>query len=183
MFRSNTNPMKTNIDRPFRHCSRWQPIPLLRLFHTNARHWHYDVIVMSSMVENWYDVVNMDVEYRHPATRYSRRCTVLEIHMYNRYLELYQDLTWSMLSWLYDNLWSPRWFLCDRYLAKRERDQFVLNIFHIFPVQQICCVLLNLLYNMRWQLGLILTWAFTLIWSMAYFRGLIQALLPHPNVR
>ena len=80
-----TNPLKTIIERSFRHCCQgWHfltqhydviTIDLWR--HANARNWYCDVIFVDchctrKLAQRRSSLVNNNREYRYPATRYSR---------------------------------------------------------------------------------------------------------------
>ena len=80
-----TNPLKTIIERPFRHCCQgWHfltqhcDVTTIHLWrHANARNWHCDVIFVDchctrKLAQRRSSLVNNNREYRYPATRYSR---------------------------------------------------------------------------------------------------------------
>ena len=80
-----TNPLRTIIERSFRHCCQWRPfltehcdvttIDLWR--HANAKYWYRDVIFVychctCKLAQRRSSLVNNSREYRYLTTRYSR---------------------------------------------------------------------------------------------------------------
>ena len=80
-----TNPLKTIIERSFRHCCQGRSfltwycdVTTIDLWcHTKARYWYCDVIFVDcyctrKLAQRGSSLVNDSREYRYPATRYSR---------------------------------------------------------------------------------------------------------------
>ena len=81
----NTNPLRTIIERSFRHCCQGRPfltehcdVTIIDLWrHANAKYWYCDVIFVychctRKLAQRRSSLVNNSREYRYLATRYSR---------------------------------------------------------------------------------------------------------------
>ena len=84
-YHEHSNPLKTIIECPFRHCCRgrsfltwYYDVTTIVLWrHANARYWYCDVIFVDcyctrKLAQRRSSLVKNSLEYRHPATRYSR---------------------------------------------------------------------------------------------------------------